>query len=116
MRGAEQEKPELYRKASPISYVARDDPPLLLVHGENDDGVPFDQSVRMAAAYRRIGLTVDFIPVKNAGHDFQHAGNTPISPSVEIIHERTVEFFRRNLAHSPDLQHTITAAARQSGE
>jgi acetyl esterase/lipase len=96
-RGTEKEKPELYRKASPIFYVTKDDPPLLLVHGEKDDGVPFDQSVRMADAYRRIGLTIEFIAVKNAGHDFQHIGDAPISPSVEIIHQRTVEFFNRYL-------------------
>jgi acetyl esterase/lipase len=41
-RGTEKEKPELYRKASPIFYVSKDDPPLLLVHGEKDDGVPFE--------------------------------------------------------------------------
>jgi acetyl esterase/lipase len=116
MGGAKKDQPDSYRRASPISYVARDDPPLLLVHGENDDGVPFDQSVRMAAAYRRIDLTVDLIAVRNAGHNFQHVGNAPISPSVEIIQERTVEFFRRNLASSADLRHTTTAAARQSGE
>jgi hypothetical protein len=35
-----------------------------LVHGENDDLVPFDQSVRLADAYRRAGLIVEFIPMK----------------------------------------------------
>src|ERR1700735_4846602 len=34
IRGTEEEKPALYRKASPIFYVSKDDPPLLLVHGE----------------------------------------------------------------------------------
>jgi acetyl esterase/lipase len=100
-RGTEKERPELYRKASPVSYVSKDDPPLLLAHGENDDGVPFDQSVRMAEAYRRLGLSVEFIAVKNAGHDFQHIGDSPISPSVEIIHQRTVDFFNRYLVSAP---------------
>jgi acetyl esterase/lipase len=100
-RGTEKEKPELYRKASPILYVSKDDPPLLLVHGEKDDGVPFDQSVRMAETYRRVRLPVEFIAVKNAGHDFQHIGNAPISPSVEVIHQRTVDFFKRYLVSDP---------------
>jgi acetyl esterase/lipase len=97
LRGAETEKPDLYRKASPIFYVTRNDPPLLLVHGENDADIPLDQSVRMTAAYRRAGLAVEFVRVKNAGHDFQHIGDAPISPSVETIHRRTVEFFKRYL-------------------
>ncbi|MGA7929433.1 MAG: prolyl oligopeptidase family serine peptidase, partial [Candidatus Sulfotelmatobacter sp.] len=100
-RGTEKEKPELYRKASPICYVSKDDPPLLLVHGEKDDAVPFDQSVRMAETYRRVGLPVEFIAVENAGHDFQHIGSAPISPSVEIIHQRTVDFFKRYMVSAP---------------
>jgi dipeptidyl aminopeptidase/acylaminoacyl peptidase len=83
-RGREKEKPELYRKASPIFYVSKDDPPLLLAHGEKDDLVPFEQSARMAAAYRRVGLSVEFIAVKNAGHDFEQVGDAPVSPSVEV--------------------------------
>jgi acetyl esterase/lipase len=97
LRATKTEKPQLYRKASPIFYVARTDPPLLLVHGQNDDGIPFDQSVRMTEAYRRAGLTVEFIQVQNAGHDFQHVGSAPMSPSVEAIHQSTVEFFKRTL-------------------
>ena len=96
-RGTEKEKPELYRKASPIFYVSKDDPPLLLAHGEKDDLVPFDQSVRMAAAYRRVGLPVEFIAVKNAGHDFEQAGDAPVSPSVEVVHQKTIDFFKRYL-------------------
>jgi acetyl esterase/lipase len=100
-RGIEKEKPDLYRKASPICYVSKDDPPLLLVHGEEDKDVPFAQSVRMVQAYRRLGLSVEFIAVQNAGHDFEHVGDAPISPSVETIHQRTVDFFKRYLVWPP---------------
>jgi dipeptidyl aminopeptidase/acylaminoacyl peptidase len=95
--GTRSQRPGLYRRASPIVYVTRGDPPLLLVHGTNDDGVPLEQSVRMTKAYRQAGLPVEFIQVQNAGHDFQHVGSAPISPSVEAIHQSTVEFFKRNL-------------------
>jgi len=57
-RGDEKEKPELYKQASPIMHVSKDDPPLLLVHGDHDDLVPFDQSVEMTKAYERAGLKV----------------------------------------------------------
>jgi acetyl esterase/lipase len=96
-QGTEKEKPALYRKASPIFYVSKHAPPLLLVHGEEDDGVPFDQSVRMAEAYHRLGLPVEFIAVQNAGHDFKHKGSAPLTPSVEVIHEKTVDFFKHYL-------------------
>jgi len=55
VRGSEKDKPDLYRQASPLFHVSKDSPPLLLAHGEQDDLVPFDQSVRVAEAYRRLG-------------------------------------------------------------
>jgi acetyl esterase/lipase len=100
-RGTEKEKRELYRQASPLFYVSSGDPPLLLAHGEQDDLVPFDQSVRMAEACRKAGLPVEFIAVKNAGHDFEKAGEGPIAPSVDEIHQRTILFFQRYLAGLP---------------
>jgi acetyl esterase/lipase len=96
-RGDENSKPALYRQASPIRYVSKDSPPLLLVHGEQDDLVPFSQSVEMTRAYQDAGLTVEFIPVKNAGHDFEQVGPEAISPSVDEIHRKTVAFFKRYL-------------------
>jgi len=93
-RGTEKEKPELYRQASPIVYVSKESPPLLLAHGEEDELVPFDQSVKMVGAYRKLGVPVEFIPVKNAGHDFAQAGTSPVSPSVEEIHRKTIAFFQ----------------------
>lgn len=100
-RGTEKDKPELYRQASPIFYVSKDDPPLLLAHGEEDDLVPVNQSVRMAEAYRRAGLPFELIVVQHAGHDFEQVGAAPVSPSVEVIHQRTIEFFRRYLVAAP---------------
>jgi acetyl esterase/lipase len=102
--GALSERPDWYRRASPISYVSKKDPPLMLVHGENDADVPFDQSVRMADRYRRFGLQVEFIAVKHASHDFQQTGNGPVVPSVEMIHEKTVDFFNRFLVNAHSLR------------
>jgi acetyl esterase/lipase len=96
-RGDEKEKPELYKQASPIKYVSKDDPPLLLVHRDHDNLVPFDQSVEMTKDYERVGLKVEFIAVKNAGHDFEQVGADPISPPVNEIHQRTIAFFKRYL-------------------
>ena len=97
LRGTRDEKPDSYRKASPIHYVSKDAPPLLLVHGEEDAAVPFEQSVRMAGAYRRMGLPVNLIALKNAGHDFEHVGSEPMAPSVDVVHQKTLEFFRSHL-------------------
>jgi acetyl esterase/lipase len=97
MHGTEAEQPAAYRRASPIFYVSKDDPPLLLVHGERDADVPFEQSVLMRDAYRRAALPVEFIAVQNAGHDFRQIGANPLSPSLETIHQRTIDFFKHYL-------------------
>ena len=38
------EAPALYRLASPITHVTKDDPPTLILHGSIDDTVPIDQA------------------------------------------------------------------------
>ena len=47
--GAVQENKDAARAASPITYVTRDDPPFLILHGTADPLVPFNQSERLAA-------------------------------------------------------------------
>jgi len=96
-RGTEKEKPDLYRQASPMFYVSKDSPPLLLVQGEEDELVPFDQSVRMAEAYKKVGLPVEFLAVKHASHDFEQVGKDPIAPTVDEIRKKTIEFFKKYL-------------------
>jgi acetyl esterase/lipase len=39
-----QESPELYRQASPICYLDKNDPPTMLLHGTSDELVPISQS------------------------------------------------------------------------
>jgi acetyl esterase/lipase len=96
-RGTLEEKPQEYRHASPITYVNASSPPLLLVQGEKDDMVPFDQALRMKERYESAGATIEFIAAKNAGHDFKEAGDGPLSPSIEEIHQRTIDFFKKYL-------------------
>ena len=64
----------------------------------------------MAETYRRLGVPVEFIAVKNAGHDFQHVGDAPISPSVETIHQKTIDFFKHYLVSGPP---TVASQIRQ---
>ena len=48
--------------------------PFLLIHGEQDALVPIDQSERMARALRRLNKPVQFLRVRNAGHDLGSPG------------------------------------------
>jgi acetyl esterase/lipase len=60
--------PELARLASPVFHVDRSDPPLLLLHGDQDLQMPINQSHELEGAYRAAGLRVKFEVVHGAGH------------------------------------------------
>jgi acetyl esterase/lipase len=66
--GPVQEHKEAARNASPVTYVSRDDPPFLLVHGTVDPVVPFSQSQRLHDALRDAGATSTLVPVTGGGH------------------------------------------------
>tara|TARA_R110002049_G_scaffold27321_2_gene94198 strand:- start:381201 stop:382091 length:891 start_codon:yes stop_codon:yes gene_type:complete len=60
--------PELARLASPVFHVDQNDPPLLLLHGDQDPQMPINQSHELHAAYRKRSLTCDFDVVHGAAH------------------------------------------------
>lgn len=55
-------------RANPITYVSKDDPPFLILHGDKDPTVPVSQSELLVAALKKAGVDVTFHPVKGAGH------------------------------------------------
>ena len=57
-----------YREGSPITYVTPDDPPLLLIHGDADPAVPFQQSELMLAALEEQGVETRLIRIPGGGH------------------------------------------------
>ncbi|MHC1766966.1 MAG: alpha/beta hydrolase fold domain-containing protein [Verrucomicrobiia bacterium] len=66
--GAIQENKEKVSMANPITYVTPDDPPFLIVHGDQDPLVPHHQSELLEAALRQSGVPVTFYTVKGGGH------------------------------------------------
>lgn len=59
-----------YRAASPISYVSRGSAPLLLMHGDADQTVPFRQAELMLDAAKEAGAEVKLIRLPGGGHAF----------------------------------------------
>ncbi len=55
-------------EASPVTYVSADDPPFLLIHGDTDSSVPFEQSETMMAALSEVGAEVDLLRIPGGGH------------------------------------------------
>jgi len=62
------EDPELYRQASPITHADKNAPPCLLLHGEEDDIVPVQQSASFRDRMQRAGAVAELIRVPSVGH------------------------------------------------
>ncbi|MGE0159275.1 MAG: alpha/beta hydrolase fold domain-containing protein [Gemmatimonadales bacterium] len=80
--------PELARLASPIVHVDAGDPPLALVHGDQDVQMPINQAHELMGAYEKHDLDVHFEVV----HGGEHLGDAFYEP--EYL-EPTLAFLRR---------------------
>ncbi|MBW3638217.1 MAG: alpha/beta hydrolase [Armatimonadetes bacterium] len=66
--GAVLENREQAANASPVTYVSRDDPPFLIIHGDQDRTVPPAQSVLLQSALQDAGVSSTHHLIKGAGH------------------------------------------------
>jgi acetyl esterase/lipase len=83
---------EVAISASPVTYIDKHDPPLLIYHGTDDRVVPIEQSRIIHKKYQAAGLTSKLNVIEGAGHGFK--------PS-EFDHKKESEvikkFFDRHL-------------------
>jgi len=91
--GKIEERLEAAKAASPVTYVDKDDPPFLIVHGEVDNIVPIAQSERLDQALRAAGVEVTFVRVKNGGHGF----GPGCEPTPQQINQMVGEFLAKHL-------------------
>jgi acetyl esterase/lipase len=62
------ERRELLKQASPITYVTKESPPTLLIHGDKDEVVPLQQSEVLVAKLKEVGVPVKLVVHKDGGH------------------------------------------------
>lgn len=62
------EDPEMYEKASPLSYVSNDDPPTLIFQGTIDDLVPVRQAESLVDKLKEKNVPVDYHKMKGWPH------------------------------------------------
>ena len=78
---------EKVRMANPIQYISSDDPPFLLIHGDQDKLVPLSQSEIFHQALQKAGVESTLHVVKGADHIF-------VSPDAD---KAMAEFFDEHL-------------------
>jgi dipeptidyl aminopeptidase/acylaminoacyl peptidase len=58
----------LAKLASPVFHVDANDPPLLIMHGDQDPQMPINQSHELAGAYEKLGRPVVLKVLHGSGH------------------------------------------------
>jgi acetyl esterase/lipase len=90
----------------PIRHVTGAFPPTLLLHGNQDTDVPYDQSVRMAEELQRKGVPCELVTLTERGHAFDSLGDGMKDPPVADAFERVIRFVKTPITpstnhHSP---------------
>jgi dipeptidyl aminopeptidase/acylaminoacyl peptidase len=75
---------EYYKKNSAITYVAKDNPPILLIHGNQDKLVPIQQSELLVSKLKEIGVPNKLYIVEGKGHGFNFE-NSDVNEFEEVI-------------------------------
>jgi len=83
--------PDLYRKASPLHHVTKDDPPTLILHGTLDSLVPISQSDELARRLKQVGVPCTYDRLEGWPH---------VMDMAEIVFNRCVFFIDRFLAEN----------------
>ena len=60
--------PKMAKLASPVFHVDRDDPPLLLIHGDQDPQMPINQAHELHGVYKDLNLPVKFEVIYGGAH------------------------------------------------
>ncbi|NQT15360.1 MAG: alpha/beta hydrolase [Planctomycetes bacterium] len=71
MGGAPGEAAETYKAASPITYVSKDDPPVLTLHGDRDALVPVEQATKLDVKMKAAGASHTLMVFEGQGHGFR---------------------------------------------
>lgn len=59
---------EVAKSVSPLTYVRAGLPPVITIHGDKDDVVPYTHATRLHDALSKAGVTNKLITVKGGGH------------------------------------------------
>jgi acetyl esterase/lipase len=87
-------QPAAFAAFCPLRHVSADYPPILLLHGDRDSDVPYEQSVLMDAELSRLKVTHELITIAGGEHGFDSAMQTP---RVQKVFDRVLAFLKQHL-------------------
>lgn len=78
----------------PVRNVTKEYPPTMMIHGTSDTDVPYEQSVMMAAEFKKHGVEHELISIPGGEHGL--GGGDP--KLIDAAYESALEFLRAKLA------------------
>lgn len=66
--GSRTDRVEQARRVSPLTYVRKDLPPVLTIHGDADPTVPYGQATKLHAALQQAGATTELLTIPGGKH------------------------------------------------
>lgn len=90
------DNPGWFSRFCPVQNVTAGYPPTMLIHGDQDTDVPYEQSVEMNAALEKHQVEHNFLLLKEKGHAFDEAKEAHADPVVSACFDQVVEFLKQH--------------------
>lgn len=68
--GTREQVPDNYRLATPATWLDENDPPMLLLHGNDDKTVPYTTSAEFVAKLKALGIESELYTANGKGHSW----------------------------------------------
>ncbi|MEQ1827902.1 MAG: alpha/beta hydrolase [Pirellula sp.] len=78
-------KAELVKDVSPISFVSKDDPPIMQVHGDKDDIVPLQHASKLHEQLQSTGVKSELVVIPDGNHGVAGAGDQVAKRATEFV-------------------------------
>ena len=86
--------PALLHSASPLTYLTADDPPLLIIHGNQDKVVPVSQSQHLHERYQQAGLESTLHLIEGAGHGGRVYSDSARQEMIKEFFDKHIKYYR----------------------
>ncbi len=77
----------LVKDVSPISFVSKDDPPIMQVHGDKDDIVPLKHASKLHEKLQSAGVKTELVVIPGGNHGVAGAGGAVAKRPAEFVQQ-----------------------------
>ncbi len=91
------EKEELAKKLSPMDYLSKKSPAMLVVHGDQDPLLAVEGARLFVKKAEKLGANISYIEVANGNHSFDAKEGEKVSPDKKFLGESRILFLTEHL-------------------